>query len=298
LHGGQREPGIPEPHEPGHIRERLKEVRATNARAKKSGPLTPPCPNHPRWRCGVLPKQEARGSRCPRRCRGRARGQGRTGRTQRRSQLKARWPVDRDKTLSRFCPAWKSKNFVSRARNTPLRSVFLAAWKAKVSWSCSARPASLGFPERSGVLPAPEIPGSVSKPKGTPRKYQSGPSSWAATASGEGGDSNGSCQRGGDYRCAVRGGDLDLLPVAGMPPNTGGVPTAANRVGTAAQDRFWKQSPVGQFVELGKAKVASRHSVSAPLGVHMKGGIRFMGSAQFPTTWRLVEAKAKRHRVG
>jgi hypothetical protein len=60
LHGGQREPGIPEPHEPGHIRERLKEVRATNARAKKSGPLTPPCPNHPRWRCGVLPKQKAR----------------------------------------------------------------------------------------------------------------------------------------------------------------------------------------------------------------------------------------------
>ena len=82
LHGGQRVDGIPEPHEPGHIRERLKEVRATNARAKKSGPLTPPCPNHPRWRCGVLPKQEARGSRCQRRCRGRARGQGRTGRTQ------------------------------------------------------------------------------------------------------------------------------------------------------------------------------------------------------------------------
>src|ERR1035437_2813400 len=50
LHGGQREPGIPGPHEPGHIRERLKEVRATHARAKKSGPLTPPRPNHPRWR--------------------------------------------------------------------------------------------------------------------------------------------------------------------------------------------------------------------------------------------------------
>jgi hypothetical protein len=204
LHGGQREQGIPEPHEPGHTRERLKEVRATHARAKKSGPLTPPCPNHPRWRCGVLPKQEARGSRCPRRCRGRARGQGRTGRTQTRSQLKARWPVDRDKTLSRFCPAWKSKNFVSRARNTPLRSVFLSAWEAKVSWSCSARPASLGFPERSGVLPAPEIPGTGSKPKGKPRKYQDGPSSWAATASWEDGVSNGSCQRGG-WGLSVRG---------------------------------------------------------------------------------------------
>src|ERR1017187_3221965 len=50
LHGGQREPGIPEPHEPGHIRERLKEVRATNARVKKSGPLSPPCPKHSCWR--------------------------------------------------------------------------------------------------------------------------------------------------------------------------------------------------------------------------------------------------------
>src|ERR1035437_10367988 len=185
------------------------------------------------------------------RCRGRARGQGRTGRTQRRSQLKARWPVDRDKTLSRFCPAWKSKNFVSRARNTPLRSVFLSAWEAKVSWSCSARPASLGFPERSGVLPAPEIPGSVSKPKGTPRKYQSGPSSWAATASGEGGDSNGSCQRGGDYRCEVRGGDLDLLPVAGIRPGNAGIPAAPGTLGTIAQGRLRDQSPVDQFLELG-----------------------------------------------
>ena len=39
-------------------------------------------------------------------------------------------------------PAQKSKNFVSRARNTPLRSVFLSAWEAKVSWSCPARPAA------------------------------------------------------------------------------------------------------------------------------------------------------------
>ena len=34
---------------------------------------------------------------------------------------------DRDGTLSCSCPAPKSKNFVSRARNTPLRSVFLSA---------------------------------------------------------------------------------------------------------------------------------------------------------------------------
>src|ERR1035437_10708561 len=50
LHGGQRETGLPEPHEPGHIRERLKEVRATHARAKKSGPLSSPCQNRSRWR--------------------------------------------------------------------------------------------------------------------------------------------------------------------------------------------------------------------------------------------------------
>ena len=60
VHGGQRETGIPGPHELGQTRERLKEVRATRARAKKSGPLTPPCPNNLCWRCGVLPKQEAR----------------------------------------------------------------------------------------------------------------------------------------------------------------------------------------------------------------------------------------------
>ena len=36
----------------------------------------------------------------------------------------------------------------------------------------------------------------MSKPNETPRKYQSGPSSWAATASGEGGDSTGSCLEG------------------------------------------------------------------------------------------------------
>src|ERR1035437_4594488 len=51
LHGGQRETGIPEPHEPGQTRERLKEVRATHARAKKSGPLTPPCRTTPAGMC-------------------------------------------------------------------------------------------------------------------------------------------------------------------------------------------------------------------------------------------------------
>src|ERR1017187_4562030 len=77
LHGGQRESGIPEPHEPGHIRERLKEVRATHARAKKSEPLNPPCPNRSRWRAarstlvdaqattpGGAPPNTGAGTRC------------------------------------------------------------------------------------------------------------------------------------------------------------------------------------------------------------------------------------------
>jgi hypothetical protein len=33
-------------------------------------------------------------------------------------RVKAGWPVERDKTLSRSCLVQKSKNFVSRARNT------------------------------------------------------------------------------------------------------------------------------------------------------------------------------------
>ena len=44
-----------------------------------------------------------------------------------------------DKTLSRFCPVQKSKNFVSRARNTPLRSVFLSAWEARVAGPVPSR---------------------------------------------------------------------------------------------------------------------------------------------------------------
>src|ERR1019366_4820057 len=46
--------------------------------------------------------------------------------------------------------------------------------------------AGLGFPGRLRVLPAPEIPGTMSKPKGRPRKYQDGPSSCLGTASSGG----------------------------------------------------------------------------------------------------------------
>src|ERR1039458_1238602 len=40
----------------------------------------------------------------------------------------------------------------------------------------------------SRLLPAPDIPGTTSKPKGAPRKYQNGPSSCVGTRSWEDGD--------------------------------------------------------------------------------------------------------------
>src|ERR1035441_8032926 len=52
----------------------------------------------------------------------------------------------------------------------------------------------------SRSVPALDIPGNTSKTKGTPRKYQSGPSPCATTASGQGGDSLDFCLAGGgDY---------------------------------------------------------------------------------------------------
>src|SRR5450759_4022458 len=46
---------------------------------------------------------------------------------------------DRDKTLSCSCLVSKRKNFVSRARTTPLCSVVLPAWGWKSSSACCAR---------------------------------------------------------------------------------------------------------------------------------------------------------------
>src|ERR1035437_7330336 len=63
----------------------------------------------------------------------------------------------------------------------------------------------------SRPVPAPKIPGTARKPYGKPRKYQSRPSSWAATASGEDGDSNDSCLAGGgDYGSGIGKGDWDV----------------------------------------------------------------------------------------
>lgn len=46
---------------------------------------------------------------------------------------------DRDRTLSCACPTQKSKNFVSKARTTPLRSVVLSACRGGPSLSVGLR---------------------------------------------------------------------------------------------------------------------------------------------------------------
>ena len=81
-------------------------------------------------------------------------------------------PVDHDKTLSHFCPVQKSKNFVFRG------SLDFSHTPGLDTGAC------LGFPGRLRVFLAPEIPGTMSKAKGTPLKYQDGPSSCVGTRSG------------------------------------------------------------------------------------------------------------------
>jgi hypothetical protein len=214
--------------------------------------------------------------------------------------------------------AGRSRQSLSKAkaeRNTERSGVFLApgnevfallgrtgtgrclAGRPGPSPSLASRLARSLVSSRLSVLPALEIPGRVSKPNEAPRKYQGGPSSWAATASGEGGDSTCSCLAGGrDYRRMVRGGDTDLLPVIGMSPGHAGVPTAANVAGTVTR-RFRDQSPVGQFLETEGHSCRSSFGVRA-LGAHTESGTGFVDSAQFPATRTPVAATAKRHRGG
>jgi hypothetical protein len=74
-------------------------------------------------------------------------------------------------------------------------------------------PGAPGTSLRLQPLPALDIPGTMSKPKGTPRKYHDWASSCTGTRSREDGDSLDSCLAGGrDYRRLVRGGDVDLQP--------------------------------------------------------------------------------------
>jgi len=140
----------------------------------------------------------------------------------------------------------------------PTRSTLVAS-PASTPALASASPSAPEFFQRPKYLepgPSPrESPGNTKTGRRLGRRPLPGRMGFPTGPAREG---------GGDYRCVVRGGDTNLLPVAGMPPNTGGVPTAANRVGTAAQGRFWDQSPVGQFVEIGKLNVAGGRSQSAP----------------------------------
>src|ERR1017187_9073150 len=86
--------------------------------------------------------------------------------------------------LSRSSYAWFWPSFHWKLR-THSAARFLAAPDTETRFPC-LRP-----------VPAPKIPGTARKPDGKPRKYQSGPSSWAAPASGEDGDFLDSCTAGG-----------------------------------------------------------------------------------------------------
>ena len=78
-------------------------------------------------------------------------------------------------TLSCSCPAEKSKNFVFSARNTPLRSVFLSAWEAKVNWSCSARPAQASaFPSAFEFFRPPKYLKPYPSPRERPGNTKTG----------------------------------------------------------------------------------------------------------------------------
>jgi hypothetical protein len=92
----------------------------------------------------------------------------------------------------------------------------------------------------SQILPAPNIPGSTSKSKGTPRKYQDGPSSCAGTRSGEDGDSLESCLAGVGITTAwYTAGIMDLFTCTGSAAvqvwRSGGWTPAAIRNGEILQ---------------------------------------------------------------
>ena len=75
---------------------------------------------------------------------------------------------------------------------------------------------------RLQVVPAPEIPGTMSKAKGAPRKYQDGSFSCTGTGSGEDGDSlEVRSGRGWALSPPSRSGDMDLLTLADFASRSG-----------------------------------------------------------------------------
>ena len=111
LHGGQRETGIPV-HEPGQTRERLKEVRATHARAKKSGPLTPPFPNRPHWRAARPPLVDAQATTPGGAPKERTRGRAATGRAE-QAELVLKSPGEKEHGAQRSVPRLWKRSFCS-----------------------------------------------------------------------------------------------------------------------------------------------------------------------------------------
>ena len=112
LHGGQREPGIPEPHEPGHTREHLNEVRATNARVKKSGPLSPPCPNRSRWRAARSTLVDAQATTPGGAPKERTRGRAATGRAE-QAELVLKSPGEKEHGAQWSVPRLWKRSFCS-----------------------------------------------------------------------------------------------------------------------------------------------------------------------------------------
>ena len=111
-----------------------------------------------------------------------------------------------------FCSSEQDRNKTLSCRVPPATRLLAASIFGSDSLDFSHAPglytgAGLGFPDRLRVLPAPDVPGTMSKPKGKPRKYQDGPSSCAGTRSG--GEMGISWTLvwlgGGDYRRLVHG---------------------------------------------------------------------------------------------
>jgi hypothetical protein len=218
LRGGQREPGIPEPHEPGHIRERLKEVRATHARRRNPGRYLHRARTAPAGGVAFYPNSRRSGKPLPAPVPGPGAWPRSNGADPKTKAVKDRVAGDPRQDTVPFLSCLEEQKLRFQRPGT-LRCAPCSCPPGRKELAGLSRPASELRPPRAlRSSPALEIPGSVSKPNETPRRYQNGPSSWTATASGEGGESNGSCQAGGgDYRQIARGGDMDLFAVAATP---------------------------------------------------------------------------------
>jgi hypothetical protein len=151
-----------------------------------------------------------------------------------------------------FCSSEQDRNKTLSCRVPPATRLLAASIFGSDSLDFSHAPglytgAGLGFPDRLRVLPAPDVPGTMSKPKGKPRKSQDGPFSCAGTRSGgemgfqevlsgQGWGLSPSCSRRG---CGLSGTDLASSPhasakVVSLGRGCGGVPHGAPEALTAS----------------------------------------------------------------